>query len=369
MKDQNTIAQIIQGEWENILARCNSYQIRILYAIMNCRTAYLGGELYQCDKCSKVHIRYNSCGNRHCPNCQNTEKIRWAEAQQSRLINTTYYHVVFTLPEQLNELCLKNQRPMYRALFHSAWDTLNGFGWNKKFLGAQLGATMVLHTWGSNMSYHPHVHCIVPGGGVTMHNKWKEANGKGKYLFPVDQLSIVYRQKYLAEIKKAGIVITPEFENKLCKNAWVVYAKPAFGNRETLINYLARYSYKTAITNYRILHFDNKSVTFTYIDYRHRNQKKKMSVSRWEFVRRFAMHILPKYFMRIRHYGILHTSWKSKMFPYATNIKKDYKTIWEEKGLKVDKCPFCKKGSLQYLEKIQPKRGPPMHNHEKQNTK
>ena len=339
-----------------------------MYAIKCCRTEGLGGELYQCDKCNKMHVRYNSCGNRHCPSCQNTEKIRWIEAQKARLINTTYYHVVFTLPHELNELCLKNQRQMYRALFQSAWQTLNAFGWNKKYLGAQLGATMVLHTWGSNMSYHPHVHCIVPGGGITIHNKWKDAKGNGKYLFPVNQLSSVFRAKHFEQIKMAGIDLSQNLKIQLCENPWVVYAKPAIGNRETLIQYLARYTYKTAITNHRILHFDDKNVIFSYTDYRHKNLKKKMTISRWEFVRRFLLHILPKYFMRIRHYGILHSSWKSKLFPNLSKTKIDAKTIWEQRGLILDQCPFCKKGKLQFIENIQPKRGPPIKQHYENNT-
>ena len=162
----NTIAQIINEQWSNIVSNCNAYQLRILYAIKSCRSSALGGELYKCDRCQKTHIRYNSCGNRHCPSCQNTERLKWIEARQAQLLETKYFHVVFTIPDKLNELCLSNQRIAYRALFQSAWKTLEGFGWNRKYLGGQIGATMVLHTWGSNLSYHPHIHCIVPGGGI-----------------------------------------------------------------------------------------------------------------------------------------------------------------------------------------------------------
>ena len=356
---KDAIAQIIKGQWPYILANCNSYQLRILYAIKNCRTAVLGGELYVCDKCSKPHVRYNSCGNRHCPRCQNTEKLRWIEAREDQLIQTKYYHVVFTLPHELNGICMSNQRVMYRALFQSAWQTLNGFGWNKKFLGAQMGATMVLHTWGSNLSYHPHVHCIVPGGGVTLRNKWKTAKGNGKYLFPVEALSKVFRAKYLQAIKESQVTISCSQISQVKNKEWVVYAKPAFGNKETLIKYLARYAYKTAITHHRIRYFDNEKVVFSYTDYKHRNQKKEMTLSSKEFIRRFTQHIQPKGFIRIRHYGILHSSWKSKLFPTSVSEKRDYKTMWKEKGINVDQCPNCKKGKLLFIENIQPSRGPP----------
>jgi len=364
---KDAIAQIITGQWSNILTHCNSYQLRLLYAIKSCRTAALGGELYLCDKCTKQHVRYNSCGNRHCPRCQNTEKLRWIDARQAQLIDTKYYHVVFTLPHELNELSLANQRIMYSALFKSAWETLNGFGWNKKFLGAQMGATMVLHTWGSNLSYHPHVHCIVPGGGVTLRNKWKTAKGNGKYLFPVDALANVFRAKYLQAIKEAGIHLPTSLKNILKTKGWIVYAKPAFGNKETLIKYLARYAFKSAITHHRIQYFDKDKVIFSYTDYKHKNQKKKMPLSSWEFVRRFILHFLPKNFIRIRHYGILHSSWKNKIFPTVHTERKDYKTIWKEKGINVDKCQNCKNGKLLFMHKIEPKRGPPLKNKKMKN--
>ena len=356
----NVIATIIDSEWPRIKNRCNSYQIRILHGIRSCRSSRLGGELYQCNKCNKHHVRYNSCRNRHCPQCQNTQKLRWISDRSSQVIETKYYHVVFTLPDKLNELCLGNQRVMYASLFRSTWETLEGFGWNKKYLGAQLGATMVLHTWGSNLSFHPHVHCIVPGGGVNFNNKWKTVKGGGKYLFPVKELSRVFRSKYLAEIKKSGIIISEHLSKALFKNSWVVYAKPAFGNADVLIKYLARYAYKTAITHHRIKSYDTERVSFSYKDYRHGNVQKVMSLSTWEFVRRFTMHLLPKGFCRIRHYGILNASWKKEIFLEKNIVpKKNWKQIWEERGLDLDRCKECKNGKLEYVCDLLPKRGPP----------
>ena len=356
---KDAIAQIIDGQWDNIVANCNSYQIRILHAIKSCRTSTLGGELYRCDKCQSTHVRYNSCGNRHCPRCQSTEQLRWIQDRQAQFLPTKYYHVVFTIPHELNGLCLGHQRVMYAAMFQCAWKTLEGFGWNRKYLGAQLGATMVLHTWGSDLSYHPHMHCIVPGGGITLKDKWKSAKGKGKYLFPVKELAKVFRGKYLDAIKQAGIALSKKQIKAVYKKPWNIYAKPAFGSKDILIKYLARYTYKTAITNHRIMQFDKQSVTFSYTDYRHRNQKKCKRLTCSEFIRRYALHILPKGFVRVRHYGILHGSWKRKLFPEVEHQKLDYKSLWEQKGLQLDKCSSCKKGKLIFIEKINPSRGPP----------
>lgn len=359
--ESNAIAQIINSQWLKINDHCNTHQIRMLNAIRSCRTSRLGGEIYVCNKCLKHHIRYNSCRNRNCPQCQNTQKEKWIAERENQILNTKYYHVVFTLPHLLNEICLTNQRMMFATLFRVAWQTLDGFGWNKKYLGAQLGTTMVLHTWGSNLSFHPHVHCIVPGGGISVKNKWKSLNGNGKYLFPVKALSKVFKYKYLKEIQNHGINIPNPLNKKLLKKPWVVYAKPTFGNPKTLIKYLARYTYKSAITHHRILSYSKDFVVFRFTDYKHRNQRKSMKLSAWEFVRRFALHILPKNFCRIRHYGILNGSWKKKIFPKAcaSKIEINWELLWKKKGLSVDKCPACKTGKLQYLSDLKPNKGPP----------
>lgn len=366
---KDAIAQIINGQWDKVVERCNSYQLRILYAIKSCRTSVLGGELYRCNKCLSKHVRYNSCGNRHCPRCQSTNQLRWIQERQAQFLPTKYYHVVFTIPHELNELCLGHQRIMYSTMFACVWKTLEGFGWNQKYLGAQLGATMVLHTWGSDLSYHPHIHCIVPGGGVTLKNKWKPVKGNGKYLFPVMELAKVFRGKYLEAIEQAGIILTKSQNKAVYKQRWNIYAKPCFGNKDILIKYLARYTYKTAITHHRIKCFDNDKVTFSYTDYRHRNQRKTKSLKCSEFVRRFALHILPKSFIRVRHYGILHSSWKRKIFPKVEKQENDYKKLWEQKGILIDQCKTCKKGQLIFIEKINPSRGPPrLKYHDFQNS-
>jgi hypothetical protein len=257
---------------------------------------------------------------------------------------------------------------MYAMLMRTAWNTIDAFGWNHKYLGAQTGASIVLHTWGSTMTYHPHVHCIVPGGGVRYNGKWKKARGNGKYLFPVKAMSKVFRGKMVAQIKKLlntkDLEYSEQLRQQIYKKDWVVYAKPPFGGTSTVIRYLSRYTHKIAITHHRIQYYDELKVTFTYKDYRHGNTQKVMTLTTREFVRRFTQHILPKGLCRIRHYGILSGRWKSRLFNIKkTDFKKTWEQIWKEKGLDVTLCPYCKTGKLEYLEKINPVRGPPHTSH------
>lgn len=358
-----TVAGIIEDRWDWVVRNFNTTQQYILRALKDCRTPAMGGLVYTCNTCGEKHYRWKSCRNRHCPTCQNTQREAWVAARKEQLIQTTYYHVVFTIPHELNELCLHNQRQMYAMLFRTAWQTLDSFGWNHKYVGGQTGATMTLHTWGSNLSYHPHVHCIVPGGGVNLQNKWVEAKGGGKFLYPVKAMSRKFRGLFIDELKKSGLDFKQDLEKKLKKKNWVVYAKPPFGKVDTLIKYLAGYTFKSAITNRRITKYENGSVHFWYKDYKHGNVRKNTSMSAEEFLRRLALHFLPSGFTRIRHYGILSSSWKRKIFPNPTKKPKpDWKQIWANKGLLVDLCPSCKKGSLIPVGEIPPQRGPPSTN-------
>lgn len=362
--DPRAIAKIIAGQWPAIVANCNSHQIRMLQAIKNCRTEVMGGHLYACDHCGVKHYRYNSCRNRHCNQCQHTQKQHWIKAREDQLLPCAYYHLVFTLPEQLNRYCLFAPQQMYSMLFRTAWETLNEFGWNPKYLGGQVGATMVLHTWGSTMSFHPHLHCIVPAGGVGLRNEWRVAKGNGKFLFPVKALAKVFRGKYMESFKKwtaqSEIEVDGSLIDKLYRLNWVVYAKPTFGGAKTVIKYLARYTHNIAISHHRIKSFNDEAVNFLYTDYRQKNKKKTMRLSASEFVRRFAMHILPRGFRRIRHYGILSSVWKKRLFPeIPVTQKTDWQSLWEEKGLDVQVCRRCKVGNLIMLAVLLPVRGPP----------
>jgi hypothetical protein len=221
------------------------------------------------------------------------------------------------------------------------------------------------NTWGSNLTFHPHLHCIVPGGGITLKNQWKNAKGKGKFLFPVKALSKVFRGKFVHQLKHfldyQGMEYTPHLHQQLYAKPWVVYAKPPFGGPGGVIQYLARYTHNIAISNHRIIHYNKHSVQFSYTDYRHANQQKTMTLSAWEFVRRYALHILPKGFTRIRHFGILSSAWKNKIFPQTANKKNaNWIQFWKAKGLNIHQCPFCKKGALLWIIELKPARPPPL---------
>ena len=335
---KHKVTDIINQQWSRILTdnHFNTYQIRILDAIRKCRTPALGGYLYQCSQCGYLHKRYNSCRNRHCPTCQNTQKEKWVLARQASLIDTRYYHLVFTIPAELNQFCLVYPRQMYSILFQSAWQTLDSFGWNPKYLGAQMGATMVLHTWGQNLSLHPHVHCIVPGGGVTAKNKWKNAKAKGKFLFPVKAMSMVFRGKFMAQFKAnmnlQGLDIPPTLISKLYRNKWVVFAKSSFAGPKAVIEYLGRYSHKTAISNYRLKSIAPDKILFNYKDYKHGGVQKVMSIHPQEFVRRFSLHLLPRGFTKIRHYGLLSSKVKPLIFTdnkTQNTVKLDWVAFWK----------------------------------------
>ena len=372
--NRNPIADIINSQWNHILNEYNSHKIRTLAAVKNCRTPAMGGSLYVCTSCKKYHKRYHSCRNRHCPQCQNTQKMQWAEKRQEQLIDTQYFHVVFTIPEQFNGLFLGYSRQLYKLLFDSTWEVLNQFGWTHKYLGAQIGATMVLHTWGSNMSFHPHIHCIVPGGGVSFQNKWKEVKTGNKFLFPVKAMSLVFRAVFMKRFytfcRNNGLDDIDDLVKSVYRKSWVVYAKPPFGGSKGVIDYLARYTHKIAMTNQRIISYDQETVTFSYTDYKHKNQKKVMPLSTKEFIRRFAQHILPKRFVRIRHYGMLSSSYRKILFPKKKKSPKvDWMEFWKKKGLDVLQCPACEKGRLRHLSDFRPKRGPPKKITSRQITK
>lgn len=331
----------------------NTWQVRTLSAIGRCRTAALGGHIDACDACGNVSISYNSCRNRHCPKCQGHKKEQWIQARTADLLPVPYFHVVFTLPEELHTLALHQPRSVYHALFDAAWQTIETFGRNK---GIQMGMTAVLHTWGQNLSLHPHLHCIVPGGGVDKHSNWHNIRADGKFLFPVKALSKVFRAKYIAALS-SEVAIDKQLRNTLFKKDWVVYAKRPFGNAQSVIEYLGRYTHKIAISNHRLKAVDDKQVTFAYKDYKASGIQKQMSLTHKEFVRRFAMHVLPKRFVKMRHYGLLSSTWKrAKLKALQSALKVQPKAA--EKSMKWRKCPCCKTGNLITIE-IFGSRGPP----------
>jgi hypothetical protein len=329
------------------------HQQKTLRAIEQCRTAVLGGHVDVCDGCGNISISYNSCRNRHCPKCQGHKRQEWIQKREADLLPCTYYHVVLTLPAQLNTLALQQPAMIYDALFKAVWLTLNQFGNNA---GIQLGMIAVLHTWGQNLSLHPHLHCIVPGGGINKNGQWQKQLRSNKYLFSVKALSKVFRAKYVQQLRQHGIEDKLLLES-LFKQHWVVYAKRPFGGPKQVIEYLGRYTHKVAISNHRLQAVTNTAVTFSYKDYKAGGAVKQMALSNEEFTRRFALHILPHRFVRIRHYGILSSTWKrGKLQQLQSSLKVERRQIPVKTLLR--KCPCCKTGTLITIE-IFGKRGPP----------
>lgn len=320
-------------------------------AIQNCRTSALGAHIDTCDECGFEKISYNSCRNRHCPKCQTLPKEQWVEKQNDCLLNTSYFHLVFTLPEELNTIMLQNQKTAYGLFFKAVSETLTQLCADEKYLGAKPGTTAVLHTWGQNLCYHPHIHCIVTGGGLTADSKWQSS--RKKFFLPVKVLSRKFRGKLLSFLRQAGL----SFDAALYNHEWVVYCKPPFKNASKVIEYLGRYTHRVAISNSRILGMKDGKVIFSYRDYRDTNKKKVMTVTAIEFIRRFMLHILPSGFRKIRHYGILAARDKSKRITLckkltrtkfkvpvasATTLDRLRKILGEN----FDLCPCCGIGHL-----------------------
>jgi hypothetical protein len=293
----------------------STWHLRTLRAIQQCRTGALGGHIAYCKSCKRIHHHKHSCRNRHCPNCQGHKQLQWQEARAAELLNVPYFHLVFTLPAIVNPLVLSHPALIYRCLFDAAWGTLTRFA--KQELKAHMGMIVVLHTWGQNLSLHPHLHCIVPKGGLSKAGYWKKGKGETDFLFSVKAMSVVFRGQFMAALSKA-LAVPASLRRQCYKNQWVVHAQPPIGKPEQIIEYLARYTYKTAISNGRIkaIDFNKKTVTFSYKDYRHGGVKKRLTLASKEFIRRFQQHILPKGFRRIRHYGILSSSWKKEKLPH-----------------------------------------------------
>lgn len=306
---------IQHGERYQLNHRLLPNQLKVIRAIQNCRTSALGGHVDECDKCGFMRISYNSCRNRHCPKCQTLNKERWIDARKEDLLNVGYFHVVFTIPDLLNPVAYQNPRVVYDILFKAAAETLSELSADNKYLGAQIGFTAILHTWGQNLMHHPHIHCIVPGGGLNSCGKW--VHSRKKFFIPVKVLSRKFRGKFLYYLKQAKLEfygsisylqdhgMFHEFLSSLYQKEWIVYCKPPFKNAGCVVEYLGRYTHRVAISNNRIVNLEDGVVTFKWRDYKNHNQQKEMNVTADEFIRRFLIHVLPSGFTRIRHYGLL----------------------------------------------------------------
>lgn len=341
--------------WEIENYGLNAWQLRTLSALKKCRTAELGGHIDACDDCGKMTISYNSCRNRHCPKCQGNKREEWIEARSTELLPVPYFHVVFTLPDSINSLAIHEPKLVYDTLFEATWETLRQFGKAKEL---QMGMIAVLHTWGQQLSLHPHLHCIVPGGGVDKNGVWQNSQSKGNFLFSVKALSKVFRAKYCQKLKEKNPQQYEQIRQELWKKDWVVFAKKPFGSSNSVVEYLGRYTHKIAISNRRIKSIDDQNVTFEYKDYRVAGAKKMMTLTHREFIRRFALHILPKRLVKIRHYGFLSSTWKREKLQILQE-KMQVKILEKvEKKPFLPKCPCCKTGNLHRIA-VFDYRGPP----------
>jgi len=342
----------------------HSEGIKAMRSITNCRTSAMGGHVDQCDSCEASKVSYNSCRNRNCPKCGNLKKEQWVLDRSSELLPVPYFHTVFTLPHELNALFLANPALMYSLLFKAASETLSKLALDKKYLGAQIGVTMVLHSWGQNLSFHPHVHCIVPGGGLSP-SDCSFVRSKKKFFIPVKVLSQVFRGKFLCFLKRTFEAQKLKFAgdslalaepsafltllSSLYEKDWVVYCKKPFQNAQSVVQYLSRYTHKTAIYNNRLMAMDETKVTFSYRDYKDQSKVKSLTLDAMEFIRRFMQHVLPSGFQKIRYYGFLsNANRKTKLrkclhlmrMPLKPRVKLTAKDlILKLTGVDISRCP------------------------------
>lgn len=290
------------------------HQLKVLRALSTCRTTELGGSAMACSDCGEMHYVLHSCRNRHCPRCQGIDKELWVEDRKQELLPVKYFHVVFTVPHHLLELFRFNRKVMYSLLFEKAWETLCLFAKDPKLLGAELGAIGILHTWDQQLKLHPHVHFIVPAGGIDNNQTWKPSKQNGDFLFDVKEMSKVFSARFAKKLRKLKMQgkIVKRVPKDLIPKPWVVYAKQAFGSPESVVEYLGRYTHRVAISNARILKVTQTGVTFSWCDRKNNYQKKTETIGGVDFLKRFLDHIVPPYFRRIRHFGFLSTRNKNK---------------------------------------------------------
>lgn len=374
MELNNTLGAVIRKFLPTLLKEkgVSKHQLKVLRALACCRTPELGGSAMACSDCGSVHYVLHSCRNRHCPRCQGIDKELWVVARKQELLPVKYFHVVFTVPHNLLELFRFNREVMYNLLFEKSWETLCLFARDPKLLGAKPGAIAVLHTWDQQLRFHPHVHFIVPAGGIDTNGKWKSSKSGGDFLFDVKQMSSKFSARFahkLRQLKGQG-KISKNVPRNLIEKPWVVYAKQAFGSPESVVEYLGRYTHRVAISNARIAKVTGTHVTFSWCDRKNGYQKKYETIRGVEFLKRFIDHIVPPYFHRIRHLGFLSTRNKKQSLK---NIRESLGAgLSEHSGLSraqvlelrfgecsVLKCKDCG-GKLQLLETFPNQRAPPV---------
>lgn len=366
-------------------------QRRVMSAIERCRTAALGGHIEQCDRCGHQRIAYNSCRNRHCPKCQSLVRAQWLQDRRADLIPVDYFHVVFTLPEEVAAIAYQNKAAVYDILFHTTAETLHMIAATPRHLGAEVGFIAILHTWGQQLQHHPHLHCVVPGGGLSANGeRWISC--RPGFFLPVRVLSRLFRRLFLAQLQDAFDAGHLHFFNALealsapgafakylapVRNVeWNIYAKPPFGGPQQVLDYLGRYTHRVAISNNRLISFADSKVSFHWKDYRHESRKKVMCLDAQEFIRRFLLHVLPAGFQRIRHYGLLANRYREvklarcrELLDAPAPVVKlpdapvDYRDRYEQlTGKSLRDCPKCGCGHMVCIETFLPgalPRGPP----------
>lgn len=359
-------------------------QRRVISDIEVCRTAALGGHLEQCDACGHQRICYNSCRNRHCPKCQSLARADWLEDRLAELLDTPYFHVVLTLPEEIAAIAYQNKRVVYGILFRATAETLRIIAGDPKHLGAELGFFAVLHTWGQNLLHHPHLHCVIAGGGLSPDGTRWIACRDGFFL-SVRVLSRLFRRLFLEQLEAAFLSGQLQFFSSLKeledeqafsryltplrRVEWVVYAKRPFAGPQQVLDYVGRYTHRVAISNNRLLDIENGQVTFRWKDYRDENQQKTMTLSAGEFMRRFLLHVLPDGFQRIRYYGFLSNRYREQKLarcrqllrmkapedaPAASKPRQDYRDRYEQlTGRSLRECPVCRRGEMVVIETLE----------------
>ena len=378
MRPKYELADVISRFGPGLLAKrkLSPLQLKVLEKIAQCRTAALGGHEEVCDHCDNVRYSYNSCGNRHCPKCQASKQAFWVEDLIQSTLPIKHYHIVFTLPHKLNAVCLYNQRMYYQLLFSAVWNTLRSFGYSH--FGIESGAVAVLHTWGQNLSLHPHLHCIVPAAGYTLDGKWKNIGASGKYLYPIHQLSDSFKGKFLDGLKRAlrkrnELSLFNDKIQQAYHSKWVVHCEPSLANVEHVVKYLGQYTHRVAITNQHFVNITDKTVTFFAKDYRDRAVKKPVTLNGIEFLRRFTMHILPQRFVKIRRFGIYNPTFiRNHKLEFVPEEKPDINAIIKKQngpetslerlerltGINPSLCPVCKIGHMVVIRKLPRIRSP-----------
>jgi len=365
-------------------ASMSTEQRRVMTAIEVCRTAALGGHLERCDQCGHERNCFNSCRDRHCPKCQSLARAQWIEDRQSELLEVPYYHVVFTVPEEIAAIAYQNKEVVYGLLFRATAETLRTIAADPQHLGAEIGFFAVLHSWGQNLLFHPHLHCVAPGGGLSPDGqRWISC--RPGFFLPVRVLSRLFRRLFLESLQRAFdsgklrffAALEPlrervAFARHLAPakgSEWVVYAKRPFAGPQQVLDYVGRYTHRVAISNNRLVDIEKDQVRFHWKDYRHGDQVKTMTLSADEFIRRFLLHVLPNRFQRIRYYGFLGNRYRQERLDQCRRLlgmqipapqttaspEKDYRDRYEElTGRSLHQCPKCRQGRMLVIEMLPP---------------